>query len=174
MTRLFVVLAAVLAAGLAGCASPAPMPPGAGQAFDPLSWFEGRTRNEGVVQPIVGDVQRLQVDGVGRRLPDGALHFEQVIRRDADVSQRTWRVTPAGPNRWTLSGTDMVGQGQGWREGSDVILSWRRRGGDLQARQELRLLADGRLINRMTLRRMGVTLARIEETIVRLDGAPAP
>lgn len=174
MTRLHVVLAAALAAGLAGCASPAPMPPGLGRTFDPLVWFEGRTRNEGVVRPIVGDAQRLQVDGVGRRLPDGSLQFEQVIRRDADVSRRTWRVAAAGPDRWTLSGTDMVGRGQGWREGADVILSWRRRGGDLQARQQLRLAPDGRLTNRMTLSRMGVTLAHIDETIVRRDGAPAP
>lgn len=158
MPRLSAALVLLAAALLAS--------PATAQGWDPLAFFEGRTHNVGRIEPTVGHARALVVDGVGRRLPDGALQLRQTIRQgDEAPTARTWRIAPAGPDRWTLTGTDMRGAGRGYREGDHVILEWRR--GDLNARQRLTLRSDGRVTNAMTLGRLGLPFARITEVIER-------
>lgn len=164
--RVLAVLAALLLAP--ACAQSAPQSPGAAGRLEPLTWFLGPTHNDGTLRTLTGEVQRLVVDGVGRRLPDGSLELRQVIRRGAEPpAARTWRIAATAPNRWSLSGTDMGGPGRAWRDGDAVILDWPRRNGDLQVRQRLVLAPGGRVINTMTLSRLGLTLADVREVIVR-------
>ena len=162
-----VLALALVLLGFAGAAAAQPSP-ASPLRFDPVEWFIGRTHNEGSVRPMMSASRRLAVEGVGRRLPNGALELRQVINVGAEQPfARTWRVTPSGANQWTLAGTDMARPGRAWREGDALVLEWTRINGDFNARQRLTLDPQGRMHNAMTLTRLGITLARIEEVIVR-------
>lgn len=155
---------ALAAAGSAGSAAAVP----SGPTFDPLVFFAGRTEGRGSLKIMLSRARSVTVHGRGRVEPDGTLVLEQtVIEGDKAPADRRWTFRPAGPGRYTGTLTDAAGPVAGDVAGSRLHLHFRMHG-RITADQRLDLAPDGQSAhNRMTFRKMGMVVARLDETIVR-------
>lgn len=168
--RSFAALALLLLAGcLAGPRAPelaAPAP-----QFDPLRFFAGATRGEGVLEIILSGKKRVEVEGSGRIAPDGTLVLDQVVRLEGDPPRtRQWRLRRIAPDRYAGTLTDAEGPVTGLVDGNALHLRYVLADDGLRADQWL-YLQPGRetALNRLTLSRFGIRVARLEETIRTVD-----
>ena len=160
------LLAAAACAGppdARGLAAPAP-------AFEPLQFFAGRTSGEGAVSVLLSSPQRLRVAGEGWLMPDGSLLVEQRIEREGQQPRRrSWRIRRLGQGRYAGTMSDAQGPVRIEASGNSLHISYADKDG-LAVEQRLFLQPDGRTaLNRMSLRKFGITVARVSETIRRVD-----
>lgn len=142
----------------------------AAPAFDAIRFFEGRTQGQGVLRVALGGQRSIRVASRGRREADGALVLEQTIEEEGSPARnRTWRIREIAPGRYAGSLSDAAGPVTGETAGNRLHLSFRMRGG-LDADQWLTLAPDGRSArNVLVVRKFGLTIAALDETIRRLD-----
>ncbi|HEV2568287.1 DUF3833 family protein [Sphingomonas sp.] len=158
------LLAAVL---VGGCGGPAVAQ---GTAFDPIAFFAGRTAGEGELKILLKDAQPLRVQGQGRVETDGTLVLDQQVRRGERVlERRQWRMRKVGPNRYRGTLTDATGPVEIETRGNLLTIRYPMKG-SMSVHQSLVLDGAGRTaLNRMTISKLGVPVARIIETIRKLD-----
>ena len=168
MRPLPLLLALALTACVPGFppARPAPRP-----VFDPIAFFSGQTRGEGRLSIVFRSPSRFAVDGSGRIAPDGSVILDQRIHRLGRTPQRRqWRIARIGPGRYAASLSSADGPVSAAVDGNLLRLDFREKG--LAVHQEIVLDADGRSArNRMTLSKLGIPIAAVEETILRLEPA---
>ena len=156
-----------MAAALTACGTDVPAPRD-GKA-DPIAFFTGPTRGQGELDVLFKDPVPIHVASVGQ--PDGKggmLLFQQVREGSKPVRLRRWRLRPDGPNRFTGSLSGAEGPVSMEVRGGRVHIEYEMKNG-MQVDQWLTLLGKGRTMdNRMSLRRFGITLATVKETIVKL------
>jgi hypothetical protein len=159
---LFAPAACVSAPGIDRLAAPTPV-------FAPERFFVGRTHGEGVLRVALRAPVRTIVDGDGQIERDGTLVLTQRVQQgDKPVRQRRWRIRADGAGRYTGSLTDAEGQVSGVTRGNLLHLSFRMKGG-LSVQQDLFLAADGQSArNRMTVSKLRVAVAALDERIVRV------
>ncbi len=161
--------ALAVAAGLASCA---PGPPREarepGPAFDPIQFFEGRSRGAGRIDQVFSRERRLSVDSIGRRGADGSLTLTQRIAVEGDAPRtRRWTMRRAGAGRYAGELTDAVGPVETRAIGRAVRIRYAMKGG-LQVEQWLAARPDGRTLdNRLSVTKWGVEVARVDERIDR-------
>lgn len=162
--------AAAAALVLAGCDGAEELPADAGQKFDPIAFFEGRTSGEGTLNKLVGGGTGIQVRSLGRRDGRGGLVLDQLIKSgDKAPTRRRWVMRPVAPGRFTGTLTDAQGPVTGTLSGPRATIRYRDRNG-FDVEQHLALQSDGRtLLNELSVRRAGVRVARLEETIRKVD-----
>jgi hypothetical protein len=138
--------------------------------FDPAAFFAGRTAGEGTVDIVFKSPEPLRVQGSGRLDADGTLVLDQVVRRgDRPPERRQWRFRRLGPGRFSGTLTDATGPVAADVRGNRLHLSYPMKGG-VHAEQWIYLRPDGRTaVNRMSIRKLGMVVARIDETIRKLD-----
>lgn len=147
--------------------------------FRPEIFFAGRTHATGVLRNVVnGSFTPFTGDTIGRRQRDGSTVFDQTISfADGTVRQRQWLVAAGDPGKIAVVGTDVVGVGTGDVHGRELHLVSTIRGDaadpfgftDVDFDQVLTLLPDGRSVyNRSTVRKLGVIVAKAQETFVRV------
>lgn len=158
---------AVLA--LAGCATTVQLPADPDAAFDPVAFFTARSQGQGRLHQLFSSPKRLQVESLGQPDGRGGLVLTQAIRQGAKAPRtRTWTMWRVGPNRFTGTLTDAVGPVSVTTSGPRATIRYPMKGG-LQVQQQLALQRDGRtLLNHLEVRKWGVRVARVEETIRRL------
>jgi len=157
---------------LAGCVSTPRVPvAAAAPLFDVERFFTGRTEGRGVLQVAFSGDQRIVVQGRGRVEADGTLVLDQRVEREGEQpQQRRWRIRRVAPGRYTGTLSDAQGPVTGIVDGNRLELRFQMKRGGLDARQWLVLQPDGRgALNHMTISKLGVTVASLEETIVKLD-----
>lgn len=161
---------AAAALALSGCATPAALPADAGAAFDPVQFFSGRTRGEGILHKAIGGSSRITVASTGRVDERGTMILDQAIAGEGKRPRlRRWVMRPAGPNRFTGSLTDAAGPVEFTVAGPRATIRYRMKGG-MAVEQRLALQPGGRtLLNRLTVSRFGLRLATLDETIRKLD-----
>ena len=156
----------------AGCQaeSSAPELAASSPVFRAEQFFAGRTRGEGSLKIMMKGAEKVRVESNGWVDADGALILDQVIRRGARAPQkRQWRFRNAGPGRYAGTLSDAAGAVRGEVQGNRLYLTYPMKGG-VQAEQWLYLQPDGRTaLNRMALRKFGMVVARLEETIRKVD-----
>jgi hypothetical protein len=159
---------ALLGALLAGC-SPGPPAP-AGEGFDAIAFFSGRTHGEGVLKVVARDPVALRVDSVGRRTGRDALSLVQRIHEgDKPPRERTWRLRRDGPGRFGGGLSDARGTVSVVAQGRALAIAYTMHNG-MTVEQRLLLRPGGRVVdNRMTIRLLGARIARIDEVIAKLD-----
>jgi len=161
---------ALAAAGLAGCADVADLPADPAATLDPIQFFAGRSHGEGRLHIVFSADQRVRVDSFGR--PDGkrGLILEQIIRQGAEPARkRIWRMRRAGTNRFTGQLTDAAGAVEIEAAGPRATIRYTMKNG-LAVTQQLALQRDRRtVLNRLELSRFGIRVARLDETIRKLD-----
>ena len=161
-----------LALSLTGCVSTpehthlsAPDP-----LFSPAEFFSGRTTGEGQLNIIFGAAEPIHVTGNGHVEADGTLVLVQRIQRGDDAPTiRTWRIRPAGGERYSGTLTSAQGPVAGEVSGNRLHLRFTADGG-LDTEQWLYLEPGGRAaLNRMVVRKFGLPVAALEETIRKTD-----
>ena len=163
------MLAPMLTLAAAACVSLPPQPAGLASrasGFSPESFFAGKTEGVGTVRVAGSGRHALHVLGTGRVETDGALLLDQLVDEDGKPpEQREWRIRRVSPGRYAGTLSDAAGPVAGEIDGNMLHLRFRMAGG-LDAEQRLYLQRDGRTaINRMTVRKLGLVVAVIEETI---------
>jgi hypothetical protein len=157
-----------LAAAAAGAAV-VQLPADSAATLDPIAFFTGRSQGEGTVDTLLGRRVKLLVTSVGEKQGD-TLILDQTIREGAKPPRvRRWIMRPVAPGRYTGTLTDAEGPVNVTVAGPRAAIRYRMRGG-LDVDQQLTLQRDGRtLLNRLHVKKFGVRLAAVEETIRKLN-----
>jgi hypothetical protein len=166
--RAFFLTAPLLLAAFA----PAPPPPATSptQPFDAIRFFDGRTEGQGVLKVALRSAATIRVQSRGRIETDGTLSVRQnVSEGDKPVRTREWRIRELSPGRYAGSLSDASGPVVGEAVGNRLHLRFRMKGG-LEAEQWLTLAPGGRSArNLMRVRKFGLTVASLDETIRKLE-----
>lgn len=153
------------ALALAACAgSPPPVTAGS-PAFDPIAFFDGTTRGAGELQIILRKPSPLTVEGEGRVRGDGTLVLRQRIEEGGGRPRtRRWEIRRVGPNAYAGTLTDASGPVAAEARGNRLRIRYPSPQGRVE--QWLTLSPDGRTArNKLTVRRFGVVIATVTETI---------
>ena len=141
----------------------------ASAAFNPVEFFRGRTHGAGTLKVIFQSPRVIPVDSVGRTEQDGSLLLTQTIREPGKPARtRYWHLRQASDGRFTGTLTDAASAVR-----VDSIkgrLRIRYRGKDhLDFEQWLTPISPTEVSNKMRVKRFGITVARFEEVIRKLD-----
>lgn len=150
---------------LAGAAPPPAPPPAAA-----ISFFAGQTEGRGTLSKVASSRRAFAVRSRGTVEGDGSLVVEQVVEVAGKLPQRrAWRIRETAPGQLTGTLTSAVGPITGEATGDTLHLRYRMKGG-LDARQTLVVAPDGRSAhNVMKIRKFGIVVASLDETIRKLD-----
>lgn len=159
-----------LAAAVPAAAAQDPKLQAAAPVFDPATFFAGRTTGQGTIDIVFKAKQPLRVEGRGHVEGDGTLVLDQIVHRSGKAPERRqWRFRRLGPNRFGGTLTDATGPVAAEVQGNRLHLRYGMKGG-VQAEQWIYLQPNARsAINRMSIKKFGVVVARIDETIRKLD-----
>lgn len=154
---------------LAGCVSTTHPAGAPAPRFDAVRFFEGRSEGKGILKVALHRATTTLVEGNGRVAADGSIVLDQTVRREGKpATQRQWVLHPAGTDRYTGTLSDAVGPVDGRVHGAVLHLRFAMKGG-LQAEQFLDLQPGGTVArNVMIIRKLGLPVARLDETITRL------
>jgi hypothetical protein len=165
LMRLFpVALLTVLAA--CGMTPPAAH---ASPVFDPFKFFLGRSHGDAQLKVIMKDYKSVNVDSVGRMEGDTLVIDQHIVVRDGETRDRQWRLNKDGPGKYSGSLTDAIGPVTAEVEGDRLHIRYTSKDG--QVEQYLSLAPDTKYAdNRMTVKKHGIVVATLEETITRRSG----
>lgn len=170
--RTLTPLAALLL--LASCGKPMPVGSFAGTqpAFDAVAFWGGHHRSWGVIENRAGaPIDTVVTDCIGTAEGSDGLHMVQTLTLgDGTVQHRDWHLKRIAPGRFTATANDMVGEAKGEAAGRAFHWRWTlatRPGESLRnvtMDQWMYLYEGGRMMNRTTIRKLGVILAEVSET----------
>jgi hypothetical protein len=156
---------------IAGCSAAPPLATLAAPSpiFDPLAFFSGHTEGEGRLKIFASRARSVHVHGDGRVDGDGTLHLVQsVVEGDHPPTSRAWAIRAAGERRYDGTLTDADGPIAGDVRDNRLHLQFRMKHG-LRVEQWLYLQPGAQIArNRMTVRKFGVVVATLDETIRRV------
>jgi hypothetical protein len=140
-------------------------------AFDPLTFWAGHHRSWGVLENRGGaPMDTVVTDCVGTPLPDGSLRMAQTLTLgQGTVTHRDWHLWRTGADTYAATANDMVGQARGSAAGRVFHWTWvlaLSPGNPLKnvtMDQWMYLYADGSMMNRTTIRKLGLTAAQVSE-----------
>ena len=137
--------------------------------FNPVEFFRGHTRGEGVLKVIFQPSKRIVVDNEGISEKDGSLLLKQTIHEPTKPPRiRYWRMKQTAPNRFDGTLTDAAGPVR-----VDVVsegVRIRYRGKDhLNFDQMLTAVSPHEVRTKLRVKRFGIVVAHFEETIRKLD-----
>ena len=156
-----------LVALLSSCAGgPPPSSIAAGPPFAAERFFAGRLDGTGMLRIALHAPSTTHVTSIGKVAPDGTLTLDQHIEQQGKPARdRQWRIRPLGNGRYTGTLTDATGPVTGEAVGNRLHLRFSMKGG-MRVDQWLTLSPDARVAqNRMIVRKLGVTVATLDETI---------
>ena len=165
MLRLFATGLLIACAVPAFAAEPAKPQP----KLDPLEFFTGETRGEGTIKVMMKASSTVRSESRGTPDGKGGMILDQKVH-EAGKPVRSSRWTLQPTSKTTLTGTvsNTPGPVTGRLNGNRLQLKYPMPGG-LVAEQFMYLQPDRRtLLNRITVRKFGIVVARIEETIRKL------
>lgn len=141
-----------------------------GPELDPIAFFSGATRGSGTLSILLRSPVPIRVESKGRPLASGALLLEQIIYEGAKPPRRRrWLLARTGTTTFAGTLSDAAGPVRATLRGSQLRLAFAMPGG-MVADQLLTLQPDRRtIINAMEVRRLGFTVARVDEIIRRRD-----
>ncbi len=141
----------------------------AAPAAAPEQFFVGRTEGTGTVSVIMSGKHGVKVRSHGRMEGAGTLVLDQVVEEEGKPARRrVWRLVRSGSR---LSGTlsDARGPVTGEVAGNVFHLRYRSNEGP-SVEQWITFQPGGRVANnRMVLRKFGMSVATVVETIRRVD-----
>lgn len=141
--------------------SPAPL-------FDALAFFDGRAEGVASLKVIFAAAHTIRVHSHGVRQTDGSLVLDQIVE-EAGKKPRTrqWHIRETSPNHYAGTLSDAASAITGETSGNRLHLHFTMKGG-MDTNQWLTLAPDGQSAhNIMVVRKLGLTLAVLDETITR-------
>lgn len=158
-----------IAAGAILAALPVSVPAQSPSAriFDPVAFFDGRTTGEGRLKKIMAAAQATRVTGRGR-IEGGVLVLDQSVAIAGEPRrERQWRLHAVAPGRWAGTLSDARGPVTASAAGAVLTIAYTSNDG-MGIVQAVTLAPDGRSArNRMKVRKFGMTVATLDETITR-------
>ncbi len=138
--------------------------------FDVAEFFSGKTEGEGRLKVVMRKTKTVRVRGSGSIDASGKVILNQTVETAGKPSTtRTWIISALGNNRYGGSLTGSVSPIRGIVSGNCLHL-WLKLKGGLTAQQWLYLQPGGRVaLNRMVIRKMGIQVATLEETIRKVE-----
>ena len=145
--------------------------PAAPQKLDMLGFFTGRTHAENVIKIALHGPHKLIVDSVGGRNKEGEFVLIDTVQEEGKpVRKRTWVMHPAGPDHFTGYLSDAAGPVDVVVRGDSATISYVMKEGHLKIAQQIQVQPDGKsLANHVVARKLGLTFARVDGTIRKLD-----
>ena len=155
---------------LAGCAPSSPLPADPAARFDPVAFFTGHTHGEATLQKVLSPAVRVHVDSIGRSDGHGGLILDQAIRENGKPSRRRrWLFRSDGHSGYRGSLTDVAGPVDFVVAGPRATIHYRMKNG-MVVDQRLALQRDRHtVLNQLVVKKFGVRVARLDETIRKLD-----
>ena len=140
----------------------------AAPAFSPAQFFSGETIGEGTLKIVFKGTRHTHVVGHGSVEAGNVIVLTQkVAEGDKPVRTRTWRIRPAGANRFTGTLSDAEGPIVASTAGNSMDIRYKMKGG-LNVEQWLYLQSGEKtVINRMVVKKFGIPVASLRETIVK-------
>ncbi|QXQ05319.1 DUF3833 domain-containing protein [Sphingosinicellaceae bacterium] len=137
--------------------------------FDPIVFFAGHTEGRGSLAVVLQHRNPTLVEGHGVVASDGSIDLDQIVRKgDGKPTRRTWHLYRVSPARYSGTLSDARGMVTGTVEGNQLHLIFDMKNG-LHAQQFLYLRSNGQSArNRMIVTKLGIPVASLDETIVRL------
>ncbi len=145
-------------------------PDAAAPDFPVLRFFEGRSEGRGRLRIAFKAARPIHVQSEGRIHADRTLLLRQMIREgDEPARSREWRIREVAPGRFAGSLSDASGPVKAEVKHDRLHISFPLKGG-FDADQWLTLAPGGRSAhNVMLVRKFGITVAALDETIRKLD-----
>jgi hypothetical protein len=161
--------AAGLLVALGSC-SPAALPADPAATLNPLTFFAGRSSGSGTLDTVIAFPVPLRVRSSGTRASPDGLKLEQLIAEGTKAPRRrTWIMRRTAPGRFTGTLTEAVGPVAITIAGPRATIRYTMKDG-FAVEQSLALQPGGRtLLNDLRVRKFGIEVARVEETIRKLD-----
>lgn len=133
-------------------------------------FFSGRTEGRGTARIALSGTSPIRSVGQGRILPDGTLLLEHVVGQQGEPERRrTWRMRRVSPGRYTGTISDGRGPVTGEIHGNRFHVTYTTRDG-YGVDQWVTVNPGGRTAtSRITFSRLGFTVARVEETITKIN-----
>lgn len=137
-------------------------------AFNPQRFFVGATQGEGTLKVVLTPPRHTHVTGSGRLLYDRTLILTQVVAIETKPTrEREWRLRELTPGHYEGTLSDASGPVTGDIVDGRLHLQYPMKGG-VVANQWLTLEPGGRSAqNHMTITKLGMPVATIDETIRR-------
>jgi len=144
-----------------------PQASGRAVTFDPAAFFTGRTVSQGTLSQIFASDKRTNVTTFGTLRGPGDMELDQQVQiGDQPVRNRTWRLRETTPGRFAGTITD-AGPVTGSVAGDALTLTYTL-DNNLNVHQVVTVNPGGQSAeNVMRIRRFGITVARLTETIRR-------
>jgi hypothetical protein len=163
--RLWIAALPIAFAGVSASAGPGPSV----SSTDPLRFFEGRTESLSTIRVIMRKPYRSLTIGNGTIEADGVLNLVQRVREDGKAPyDRRWRMRQVGPGRFAGTMSEATGPVSVEKVGERFRFRFKMKG-NLAVEQWLMPLPDGRSArSKMSVRKLGVTVARSESVIRKL------
>lgn len=139
--------------------------------FDPAAFFTGLTESEGTLSQIFTSDRATRVSTFGTRQRNGEMVLEQDVQIGDEASRhRTWRLRETTPGRFSGTISDAADDLTGTLSGNTLTLTYTM-DNNLGVHQVITANPGGQsALNVMRIRRFGITVARLEETIRRRPG----
>lgn len=142
----------------------------AAPAFSPLRFFAGRTEGHGEVKIVFKSPHGVRVHGRGRIEPDGALVLVQDVEEEGSPPRRrSWHIRETAPGRFAGTLSDATGPVRLEVIDGRFHIKFRMKGG-LGIEQWLTAAPGGQSVhNSMVIRKFVIAVAKLEETIRKID-----
>ncbi len=164
-------LALFLVLAVLGCTHRRELPalPLPSARFSPERFFAGETEGAGELKVLFSAPERIRVRSRGRVERDGTLVLRQSVEREGEAPLgREWRIRRDPDGRYGGTLSEAGGPVRGELRGGRLRLRYPMKGG-LFVEQELTPDASGLILeNRLTVRALGVPVARLRETIRKI------
>jgi hypothetical protein len=157
---------------LSGCASLTPQDFSAAvPRFEPDKFFEGPVQSWGVIETRSGSPKsRVRANLNGRREADHVIITQDFTFEDGHKQQRVWTIRRIDEHRYEAAADDVIGPAVGYAFGNafhwEYTLQTNPKNAFTRVRMEhwMYLLGDGEtMLNRVVIRKFGVTLAQTTE-----------
>ena len=157
---------ALVACLTTGCTSPPQIEPQRGtEALMLESFFAGRTEGEGVFRNSwTGSERRFKVAIEGGWDGETLTLVEDFTFADGERDRKTWHLRRTSNSTFAGRRDDLVGEAMVWRDGKAMrmVYSVKLAGWTVDFMDVLALREDGTLLNRATVGKWGLRLARVE------------
>lgn len=161
---------------LTACDPPDPLPrfKTTQPELDPVRFFTGHVRSWGVLEDRTGQptaIVTTECDGTADG-PDAIRMTQRLVIGDDPPVTRTWHMRHLAPGQYEATANDMVGTATGAASGRAFHWQWTLALApgnplkDVTMDQWWYLQPDGSLLNRTTIRKLGVIAAEVTEHFV--------
>jgi hypothetical protein len=158
--------AALAILALGGCVSH-PLPAIEGVRFDPIRFFYAPTEGSGTLYKLIGRPVRVEVTSISEGTLDELRVVQSIREGNRPERQRVWTIRRVGDDKYAATLTDAVGPVSVTVDGGRALIRYRVRGGFTVAQQLA--LQDGLVVcNRLSVRKLGIRIAWLDETIRRV------